>query len=215
MNKVESEWKEMDLKYENLRDNYLIWCKLVFEMKDRQQDIANRYDISQSRISQMTNTGKNYNYFISNTNKLPKSNYAIDMMSSLPNDSKRNELLKKNPNPTQEDVKKYKNEINQSNKNNAKPKLDKLQQKKKKIQEEKNKQEKEERWERKQIEQEKIVIRNQALKTLGVSKGLYGIIISEKALKFLYRGFSNENHPDKGGIKENFIKIKQAYEILK
>ena len=51
--------------------------------------------------------------------------------------------------------------------------------------------------------------REPALRTLGLSADF-----SQMELKRRYRQLATEHHPDKGGDPEQFISIRQAYEVL-
>jgi len=105
---VETNWTELDSKYSNLTNSYLDWCKVVSKFEHKQREIAERYDVAQQRVSEWISIGKCENYFTGNTGKLPKSNHALYMLTTLPDDSKRDDCLTEFPNPTQTQIKEYK-----------------------------------------------------------------------------------------------------------
>ena len=202
----------MDFQFSKMKDDYLLWCKLVSEKKDRQVDIANRYDISQPRVAEMISVGRKYSEFIPIRDNLPKSKRAIYMISTMDNND-REMCLDKFPNATQEQIKQFKKPRKEKKKDN----IEQEKKKEKQIERERERlrQEKEDRWEKKVAEQEKIVEWNQALKIFGISIVLKEIKLTEESLTILYKGLLHKNHPDKGGNNEDFIKIKQAYKVLK
>jgi len=61
---------------------------------------------------------------------------------------------------------------------------------------------------------EEVKVFKKAANEFGFNTNKHPIIISKNYLKSLYREKAKKVHPDHGGSKEEFIRVKQAYDIL-